>query len=60
MLSRCFQSEAKVFSGKRFTLLPQLYRRECNGLRGDLDNILSEKEVEALLLYSDSYRDANI
>jgi len=29
-------------------------------LRGDLDSILAEKGAEALLLYSDSYRDANI
>jgi Xaa-Pro aminopeptidase len=29
-------------------------------LRGDLDGILAEKEAEALLLYSDSYRDANM
>jgi Xaa-Pro aminopeptidase len=29
-------------------------------LRGDLDGILAEKGAEALLLYSDSYRDANI
>jgi len=29
-------------------------------LRGDLDNILAEKDVEALLLYSDSYKDANM
>jgi Xaa-Pro aminopeptidase len=29
-------------------------------LRGDLDGILSEKGAEALLLYSDSFRDANI
>jgi len=29
-------------------------------LRGDLDNILTEKGAEALLLYSDSFRDANI
>jgi len=29
-------------------------------LRGDLDSILSEKGAEALLLYSDSYRDANM
>jgi Xaa-Pro aminopeptidase len=29
-------------------------------LRGDLDSILAEKDVEALLLYSDSYRDANM
>ncbi len=34
--------------------------RECNRLRGDLDSILSEKGVEALLLYSDSFRDANM
>jgi len=29
-------------------------------LRGDLDNILTEKDVDALLLSSDSYRDANM
>jgi Xaa-Pro aminopeptidase len=29
-------------------------------LRGNLDRILAEKDVEALLLYSDSYRDANM
>ena len=29
-------------------------------MRGDLDNILTEKGAEALLLYSDSFRDANI
>jgi Xaa-Pro aminopeptidase len=29
-------------------------------LRGDLDSILAEKGSEALLLYSDSYRDANM
>jgi Xaa-Pro aminopeptidase len=29
-------------------------------LRGDLDSILTEKDAEALLLYSDSYRDANM
>jgi Xaa-Pro aminopeptidase len=29
-------------------------------LRGDLDGILSEKDAEALLLYSDSFRDANM
>jgi len=29
-------------------------------LRGDLDAILAEKDAEALLLYSDSYRDANM
>jgi Xaa-Pro aminopeptidase len=29
-------------------------------LRGDLDSILAEKGAEALLLYSDSYRDANM
>jgi len=29
-------------------------------LRGDLDAILAENDVEALLLYSDSYRDANM
>jgi Xaa-Pro aminopeptidase len=29
-------------------------------LRGDLDNILTEKGAEALLLYSDSFRDANM
>ena len=29
-------------------------------MRGDLDNILAEKDVEALLLYSDSYKDANM
>jgi len=29
-------------------------------LRGDLDGILSEKGAEALLLYSDSFRDANM
>jgi Xaa-Pro aminopeptidase len=29
-------------------------------LRGDLDGILAEKGAEALLLYSDSYRDANM
>jgi Xaa-Pro aminopeptidase len=29
-------------------------------LRGDLDGILAEKGAEALLMYSDSYRDANI
>jgi Xaa-Pro aminopeptidase len=29
-------------------------------LRGDLDNILAEKGVDALLLYADSYRDANM
>jgi len=32
---------------------------KCN-LRGDLDNILAENDVEALLLYADSYRDANM
>ena len=31
-----------------------------NSLRGDLDGILAEKGAEALLLYSDSYRDANM
>jgi Xaa-Pro aminopeptidase len=29
-------------------------------LRGDLDSILTEKGIEALLLYSDSFRDANM
>jgi len=29
-------------------------------LRGDLDRILTEKDAEALLLYSDSFRDANM
>ena len=29
-------------------------------MRGDLDGILAEKGAEALLLYSDSYRDANM
>jgi len=29
-------------------------------LRGDLDSILTEKGAEALLLYSDSFRDANM
>ena len=29
-------------------------------MRGDLDNILAEKNVEALLLYFDSYKDANM
>ena len=29
-------------------------------MRGDLDNILAEKEIEALLLYSDSYSDADM
>jgi len=29
-------------------------------LRGDLDNILAKNSMEALLLYSDSYRDANM
>jgi len=29
-------------------------------LRGDLDGILAEKGAEALLLYADSYRDANM
>ncbi len=29
-------------------------------MRGDLDNILTEKDAEALLLVSDSYRDANM
>jgi len=29
-------------------------------LRGDLDSILTEKGAEALLLYSDSYKDANM
>jgi Xaa-Pro aminopeptidase len=29
-------------------------------LRGDLDSILTETDAEALLLYSDSYRDANM
>ena len=29
-------------------------------MRGDLDSILAEKGAEALLLYSDSYRDANM
>ncbi len=29
-------------------------------MRGDLDSILAEKDVEALLLCSDSYRDANM
>jgi Xaa-Pro aminopeptidase len=29
-------------------------------LRGDLDSILTEKDAEALLLYSDSFRDANM
>jgi len=29
-------------------------------LRGDLDSILAEKDTEALLLYSDSFRDANM
>ncbi len=29
-------------------------------MRGDLDNILAEKNAEALLLHSDSYRDANM
>ena len=29
-------------------------------MRGDLDNILAENDAEALLLYSDSYRDANM
>lgn len=29
-------------------------------MRGDLDAILAENDVEALLLYSDSYRDANM
>lgn len=29
-------------------------------MMGDLDRILSEKDAEALLLYSDSYRDANM
>jgi Xaa-Pro aminopeptidase len=29
-------------------------------LKGDLDSILAEKDAEALLLYSDSYRDANM
>jgi Xaa-Pro aminopeptidase len=32
----------------------------CNRLRTDLDNIINEKGIEALLLYSDSFRDANI
>jgi Xaa-Pro aminopeptidase len=32
----------------------------CNRLRGDLDNILAKNDMEALLLYSDSYRDANM
>jgi Xaa-Pro aminopeptidase len=29
-------------------------------LRGDIDNILTEKDAETLLLYADSYRDANM
>ena len=29
-------------------------------MRGDLDNILAKKDVEALLLYSESYKDANM
>ena len=29
-------------------------------MRGDLDSILAEKDAEALLLYSDSFRDANM
>ena len=29
-------------------------------MRGDLDSILTEKGAEALLLYSDSYKDANM
>ncbi len=29
-------------------------------MKGDLDNILAEKDAEALLLYSDSYKDANM
>ncbi len=29
-------------------------------MRTDLDKILTEKDIEALLLYSDSYRDANM
>lgn len=29
-------------------------------LRGDLDNILAAKELDGLLLYSDSYKDANM
>lgn len=45
---------------KSFThLLPSFFKEQCN-LRGDLDNILAENNVEALLLYSDSFRDANM
>ena len=29
-------------------------------MRGDLDNIIAKKDAEALLLYSDSFRDANM
>jgi len=45
---------------KRFTQpIPKFCKEQCK-LRGDLDNILAEKDVEALLLYSDSYKDANM
>jgi Xaa-Pro aminopeptidase len=33
---------------------------ECCDLRGDLDSTIAERGAEALLLYSDSYRDANM
>ena len=37
-----------------------MYCERGSGLRGDLDNILAEKAAEALLLYSESYRTANM
>ena len=49
-----------LFVAKRFTHLRQFLFRVCNRLRGDLDNILAKNGMEALLLYSDSYRDANM
>jgi Xaa-Pro aminopeptidase len=49
-----------IFGAKRFTNLLQFPFRACNRLRTDLDSILTDKGIEALLLYSDSFRDANM
>ncbi len=49
-----------ISEAKRFTDPLHFPFRVCKRLRTDLDNIMNEKGIEALLLYSDSFRDANI
>ncbi len=51
----------RIFSGERFThIFLNGTAGRVIGLRGELDDILAKKGAEALLLYSESFKNANM